>query len=71
MFPVNFAKFLRTPFFEEHLWMTVSETWYKIFILSFHDFKDESLNLKTVKSAKISELVTPVYNVLFEPISSY
>ena len=24
-FPVNFAKFLRTPFFTEHLWSTASE----------------------------------------------
>ena len=24
-FPVNFAKFLRAPFFTEHLWATVSE----------------------------------------------
>ena len=26
-FPVNFEKFLRTPFLTEHLWATASEVW--------------------------------------------
>ena len=26
-FPVNFTKFLRTPFFTEHLWTTASDIW--------------------------------------------
>ena len=34
VFPVNFAKFLRTPFSAEHLWTTASAVHYKIFKMS-------------------------------------
>ena len=38
-FPVNFAKFLRTPFFTKHLWTTVSVFIAEIVARCFHHWK--------------------------------
>ena len=41
-FPVNFAKFLRTPFLTEHLWATASVTFLKNLTFSYDILKSVS-----------------------------
>ena len=50
VFPVNFAKFLRTPLFAEHLWTTALEGWENRVLQKIEFFKTEfyfySLSIK-------------------------
>ena len=61
-FPVNFAKFLRTPFFTKHLWWLLL---YFLIFLNKHDFPDSFGSLVLFTSYKCANIVWQ-HHILFQ-----